>query len=115
LAVEALHNAARHAGARHVRLGIEQAGRNGQIRLWVEDDGCGIEPSTLAEPGGMGLLAMRRRAEAIGGDLSIDSNPGRFTRIELTFDGLGRYGHRPSWRNWWQRNRRRAMNDGANA
>jgi signal transduction histidine kinase len=98
IAIEALHNAARHAGASHVGLGIEPVGRNGRIRVWVEDDGRGIEPTTLAEPGGMGLVTMRRRAEALGGELTIDSKPGRGTRIELSFDALGRRGPRVRWR-----------------
>jgi signal transduction histidine kinase len=46
----------------------------------------------------MGLVTMRRRAEALGGELTIDSKPGRGTRIELSFDALGRRGPRVRWR-----------------
>jgi signal transduction histidine kinase len=92
IATEALHNAARHADASHVELGIAPGDRNGRIRLWVQDDGRGIEAATLAEPGGMGLVAMRRRAEAIGGDLSVESEPGAGTRVEVRFHSLGRGG-----------------------
>ena len=90
IGVEALHNAARHAEAACVQLGIETEGRNGTIRIWVQDDGRGIEPGVLAEPGGMGLVTMRRRAEAIGGALTIDSRPDSGTRVELHFDAHGR-------------------------
>ena len=98
LAVEALHNAARHAHAERVGAGIESVGGNGQLRLWIEDDGCGIDPSKLAEPGGMGIVTMRRRAEAIGGELSIDSRPGAGTRIEVTFGTNGRRRRTLRWR-----------------
>jgi signal transduction histidine kinase len=102
IAVEALHNAARHANAANVHIGIEST-ELGRIRLWIQDDGQGIDPATLAEPGGMGLVAMRQRALAIGGDLTIQSTPENGTRIEMTFDGQGRRVHSIAWRRVWQR------------
>jgi signal transduction histidine kinase/ligand-binding sensor domain-containing protein len=89
IGMEALHNAARHAHASHVELGIAPGDREGRIHLWVQDDGHGIDTATLAEPGGMGLVAMRRRAEAIGGELSVESKPGVGTRVEVHFNALG--------------------------
>jgi signal transduction histidine kinase len=98
IGVEALHNAARHAQAACVQLGIEKGSRDNAIRIWVQDDGRGIEPGVLAEPGGMGLVTMRRRAEAIGGVLRIEAMPDGGTRVELHFDAHGRRRRR----NWWR-------------
>lgn len=81
IALEALHNAAKHAGASSVELGFEFTGR--RWRIWVQDDGRGFS----GRPGGgMGLDGMERRAEAIGAQVAVDSRPGRGTRIELRFD-----------------------------
>ncbi|MGH8171774.1 MAG: sensor histidine kinase, partial [Rhodanobacteraceae bacterium] len=50
---------------------------NGEARLVIEDNGCGgvIAP-------GNGLTGMRERLRALGGDLAIVSEPGRFTRLD---------------------------------
>jgi signal transduction histidine kinase len=98
IAVEALHNAARHANAANIEVGLATNGRNGRLRLWVEDDGRGIDQDALSEPGGMGLITMRRRAEAIGGTLTIESPAGSGTRITLDFDPHGRREHLSWWR-----------------
>jgi signal transduction histidine kinase len=49
----------------------------------IEDDGAGFDPEALghAELPRFGLSTMRERAEAIGGSLTIDSAPGRGTRV----------------------------------
>jgi hypothetical protein len=52
----------------------------------------------LDEPGGMGLITMRRRAEAIGGTLTVASPAGSGTRITLDFDPHGRRERRTWWR-----------------
>ena len=89
LFTEALHNATRHAGAERVtvRLGVE----GGAFALAVEDDGRGFEPA--AGGAGNGLRTMRRRAEALGADLRIESAPGTGTRVRLRLP-LGRRGGR---------------------
>jgi signal transduction histidine kinase len=71
IAAEALTNAARHAGARRVRLALE--GDAAEVRLSVRDDGSGIR---APRAGGLGLESMRQRAEEIGGTLTITSAPG---------------------------------------
>jgi signal transduction histidine kinase len=93
IAIEALHNAARHADARHVRLAIGPAPVD-RIRLDIRDDGRGIGADTLREPDGMGLITMRQRAEAIGGTITIESGNGDGTRIVLVFDPRGPHGWR---------------------
>jgi signal transduction histidine kinase len=87
LALEALHNVVRHSGARRVVLTL-QANESGGLRLRVEDDGCGFDPSQSSN--GAGLESMRRRAAAIGATFTIDSAPARGTRIGLEWPGTGR-------------------------
>ncbi|MEU6372178.1 sensor histidine kinase [Streptomyces sp. NPDC046909] len=62
---EALTNAARHAGAAKVRVGI--AHEEGQLTVLVEDDG-NADPSRPPTPG-IGLTGMRERVTALGGSL----------------------------------------------
>ena len=75
---EALTNAARHSGACNVNVVLQKSG--GEVRVLIEDDGRGFETE-----GGfskrLGLVGMRERLEAVGGDLQIESEPGRGTTI----------------------------------
>ena len=48
------------------------------MSLRVEDDGCGG-----ANPAGSGLVGLADRVSAIGGVLTVDSNPGEGTRIAV--------------------------------
>ena len=54
----------------------------GDLTLEVEDDGRGIEPERLEKS--QTLRALRQRAERVGGQLRLDSEPGKGTRIRLT-------------------------------
>ncbi len=81
IAQEALHNAVRHAHARHVHVALR--GSDGSLTLTVTDDGVGME-TALDRPGGLGLRLMRNRAGLIGARLSIESQPGQGTRIVCT-------------------------------
>jgi signal transduction histidine kinase len=75
---EALHNSAKHANARRVRVSIEEAFNH--VILSVEDDGIGFDP---ARRRGMGILGMHERASQLEGVLVIDSSPGRGTRLRI--------------------------------
>ncbi|HSR99525.1 MAG TPA: two-component regulator propeller domain-containing protein [Kofleriaceae bacterium] len=66
---EAIHNAARHAGARRVDIAIARA--DGALAATVCDDGCGFDAGTPGE--GNGLASMRARAEKAGGALRVES------------------------------------------
>src|SRR5688500_2525562 len=78
---EALANAAQHSHAKHIQVTIE-ASSDG-IRVLVEDDGSGftVDESKSNDPKFRGLSTMRQRAEMLGGQITIDSTPGRGTRI----------------------------------
>jgi signal transduction histidine kinase len=78
---EALHNIVKHANARSARLSLTSA--SGQIQLAVEDDGAGFDPSGVSGTK-LGLIAMRQRAERLGGVLEVHSRAGRGTRITVT-------------------------------
>ena len=87
LALEALHNVVRHSGASRVVLALK-ANESGGLRLSVEDDGCGFDPSQAFA--GAGLESMRRRAAAIGASLTVDSARDRGARIVLEWVNSGR-------------------------
>jgi signal transduction histidine kinase len=78
---EAVINAARHGGARHIRVQLRDDPR---LCLSVSDDGRGFDVArAVAAPGRHGLRGMAERIEGIGGELSIDSEPGRGTRVRV--------------------------------
>jgi signal transduction histidine kinase len=82
LAQEALANAAKHA--RPSRVGVRLEQRGGLLELVVEDDGVGFDPDLpvgAGPHGGFGLAGMRERAALLGGQLALDSAPGRGTRV----------------------------------
>ena len=76
---EGLGNVRRHAEARHVEVSISQ--RLGRRVVTVSDDGIGFDETTISR--GQGVANMRLRAEAIDGELSVTSNPGRGTAVEV--------------------------------
>jgi NarL family two-component system sensor histidine kinase LiaS len=80
IAQEALANVARHSTANHVDLVLSYEA--GVVTMEIADDGCGFDPR--GEHAGMGLASMRERAEALNGDVVIESEPGRGTHISVT-------------------------------
>jgi signal transduction histidine kinase len=82
IAQEAVSNAVRHARPLTVR--ITMAEESAHWVLAVADDGVGMEQSPeLSARQGFGLVSMRQRAGAIGGEWQIDSQPGRGTRVSV--------------------------------
>ena len=77
---EALHNCEKHSGASKVRVTVRQLDEG--LLATVEDDGRGFT-STVQCSTGLGLLGMRERSANAGGSVTIDSAPGRGTRIAL--------------------------------
>jgi PAS domain S-box-containing protein len=82
VAQEALTNAAKHAGASQVLVGLTSDEQN--IRLTVTDDGAGFnmaEQHRNGQHGGLGLIGMRERIEAVGGTVQVESALGEGTRV----------------------------------
>jgi two-component system NarL family sensor kinase len=77
IAVEAVHNAVRHGGARECRVRLI---RDDDLTVEVTDDGRGLPAAP--RPGG-GFLSMRGRAEEIGGSWSVGAAPGGGTRVQV--------------------------------
>ena len=83
VAQEALTNIIRHAQAHAVD--VELSAANGTLQLVVRDDGRGFDVPAArrraAHGGSQGLLSMQERVALAGGDLEIDSAPGRGTTV----------------------------------
>jgi signal transduction histidine kinase len=76
-ALEALHNAARHADASRASVRLSES--NAGLRFEVADDGRGFDPATARQ--GTGLQGITDRIDALGGHVHVDSGPGQGTRI----------------------------------
>jgi signal transduction histidine kinase/ligand-binding sensor domain-containing protein len=98
---QAITNALQHAHARKIHVLLSYGEQ--QLRIRVQDDGCGISEETLRlrRPGHYGLVGMNERAERLGGNISIRSRVGEGTEVDLAVparllyqDGLARSGSR---------------------
>ncbi len=88
---ESLTNSRKHAKARSAKVVLERRGDD-DIAAVVEDDGIGFDTANVPE-GCFGLEGIRQRARLFGREATIDSGPGRGTRIEVvlpTFPALER-------------------------
>jgi signal transduction histidine kinase len=82
---EALHNCEKHAQATRVRVQGKET--RGSLEVIVEDNGRGFDIGAIANDQPhtrFGLLGMRERAAALGGEVRFESAPGRGTRLTLT-------------------------------
>jgi signal transduction histidine kinase len=77
---EALNNVARHSGATRARVELEI--EPSRLRLLVQDNGCGFEPSPLSR-WHFGLRSMQERATEAGAHLRLVSAPGEGTLVIL--------------------------------
>lgn len=78
---EALTNVARHASAHQVWVDLHHQGR--AVVASVRDDGRGFDPMAVSasKEAGLGLFGMRERMALVGGQLTIESAPGRGTTV----------------------------------
>jgi PAS domain S-box-containing protein len=76
---EAVNNILKYSEAKNSRVTLERDLR--EALLVIEDDGLGFKPDEMHK--GMGLKNMAERARILGGQLKLDSSPGRGVRIEL--------------------------------
>lgn len=79
IAQEGLNNAQRHSGATIVKvvLNADQSG----ILMEIEDNGCGFHFKEISKKGGNGLFNIRERVNILKGNLSVNSIPGKGTKI----------------------------------
>ncbi|HET6899488.1 MAG TPA: triple tyrosine motif-containing protein, partial [Vicinamibacteria bacterium] len=91
IAREALGNAFRHAQARHVEAEVTYGAR--ELRVRIRDDGKGIDPQHLSAGRARhwGLTNMRERAQQIGAELSLWSEVGAGTEVELRIPDSAAY------------------------
>ncbi|WP_241266333.1 GAF domain-containing sensor histidine kinase, partial [Streptomyces boncukensis] len=86
VAQEALHNALRHADASRVEVALVRHGTG--TLLTVTDDGAGFDPGAVRSAGRhLGLVSMRDRANGVGGTLTVTSEPGKGTAVEMEVPG----------------------------
>ena len=87
IAMEALANVRKHAGANHVRVRLENADRGWRVQ--IADDGSGFAPNgNGSAPGHLGLTAMRERAQIAGGWWTLESQPGDGTSVTFWLPAL---------------------------
>jgi signal transduction histidine kinase len=76
---EALSNVVKHSAAQEARVTLTRAGD--RIDLCIEDSGVGFDTASQQGTAALGLISMRERVRLVGGQLSIESEPSRGTRI----------------------------------
>jgi signal transduction histidine kinase len=81
IGTEALTNALKHAQATEIRITL--AFESTQVRLSLQDNGRGFDPSAQSGRGGFGLTSMRERAECIGSEMTIVSEPKLGTTVTV--------------------------------
>lgn len=87
IAQEAVHNAVRHG--RPSRIEVLTGRDDARLRLRVHDDGVGFDPVAATTRGRhMGLVSMRDRAAAVGGQFDVRSTSGEGTEVVVTIDDV---------------------------
>jgi PAS domain S-box-containing protein len=81
---EALTNAVKHAQAQRLIVWL-RFGSN-HFALEVSDDGVGFDPMHTRQGGGLGLRGIAERVQRIGGQLVVDSTPGKGTILKVDVD-----------------------------
>jgi signal transduction histidine kinase len=84
IAQEALNNIAKHAGARHAEIALDE--ENGDCVMSVRDDGIGFdvgENTSDRAKAGIGMVTMRERSQAVGGRFEVQALPGHGTRLTV--------------------------------
>jgi len=61
---------------------VELSCQSNMVRLRVSDDGVGFNPEHVRGTHGLGLISMRERLRAVGGEFSIWSKPSLGTQVE---------------------------------
>ncbi len=83
VAREAIRNAIRHAQASNVWLSLQREGTD--MRLIVQDDGCGFRQESVKRDEHFGLQLMQERVELAGGIFHVGTEPGQGTQLVARF------------------------------
>lgn len=83
---EALNNVTKHSKASNISINLEFL--NNELKLNMYDDGIGFDTEKLKVrsediSSGFGLVSMNERIELLSGEMNIDSEPGRGTRLNI--------------------------------
>ncbi|MEN6465783.1 MAG: ATP-binding protein [Syntrophaceae bacterium] len=78
---ELLMNCVKHARADHAMVSLRDEGN--RIRIEVRDEGVGFDTLFMEWSQGFGLFGIRERLQFIGGELFIESEPGKGTRVTI--------------------------------
>jgi len=84
IAQEALANIRKHSKARHATLTLSYL--EDVVLMDVQDDGVGLQPPIL---GSFGLRSMRERVEALGGQMTVESEAGQGTTLAFSLPVYG--------------------------
>ncbi|MGB8952165.1 MAG: PAS domain S-box protein [Candidatus Aminicenantales bacterium] len=87
---EALTNIARHARATKAKVSFYE--KDGLLILQVQDNGKGITKKEISNPYSIGLIGMRERAHALGGQIEIQGRKNKGATVTLTVP-ISRKGH----------------------
>ena len=79
---EALANVRKHASAQNAWITFSKPDE-GRLQMVIGDDGRGFDPDTVSETPStsFGLAGMRERVESLGGELTLESQPGLGTQV----------------------------------
>ncbi|HEY6308784.1 MAG TPA: PAS domain-containing protein [Candidatus Angelobacter sp.] len=78
---EGLQNIAKHSGALSCR--VEITGSSEGIHLSISDSGIGFDSARLKLKPGLGFVSMRERLRLVGGQITVESQPNRGTRLDI--------------------------------
>lgn len=88
IAIEALNNSLKHAGATQVKVRIRVQKKD--LQMQIIDNGLGFTLEDASQNGGVGLMSMRERAERLNGQFSIQTSPGAGTEIVVMVNLSGK-------------------------
>jgi len=83
IAQEALNNIIKHSSAGKARLVLKSLAD--KITLDIDDDGVGFNTDDTSSEN-LGLIIMKERAQMIGASFELESNPGKGTKVSVTYN-----------------------------
>jgi PAS domain S-box-containing protein len=81
IAQEGLRNVVKHGKTGEAK--VELAGNGDALELCISDAGAGFDLESAQGKGGLGLISMHERLRLVGGNLVVESEPSRGTRVQV--------------------------------